>query len=79
MKKFFLATVLILISTVAFAGDIIFSPVIEKPAPGEMDTYIITGDNGSEVVHVISLEPVAKDSYVIIRDNGKSNVVIKLD
>ncbi len=77
--KTILTIALILISTVAFAGDIIFSPVIEKPAPGEMDSYVITGDGDTKVVHVISLEPVAKDSYVVIRDNGKSNVVIKLD
>ena len=63
----------------SFAGDFIFAPVISQPAPGEMDSYVISGDNGSEVIHVMSLEPVAKDSYLIVRPNGESNVIIKMD
>ena len=64
----------------SFAGDdFIFAPVISQPAPDAIDSYVVSGDNGSEVIHVISLEPVAKDSYVVIRGDGKSNVVIKMD
>ena len=86
MKKILLAICLIfLFATCSFAGDtFIFAPVISKPPTtgnglDSVDSYVISGDNGSKVVHVMSLEPVAKDSYVVIRDNGKSNVVIKLD
>ena len=84
MKKVFLTIVLILIPIAAFAGDFIFAPVISKPPTSgngldSVDSYVITGDRGSEVVHVMSLEPVAKDSYLVVRPNGKSNVVIKFD
>jgi len=68
-----------LFATCSFAGDIIFAPIIKAPAPGGMDSYVITGDSGTEVVHVFSLDPVAKDGYVIVRDNGESNVVFKMD
>jgi len=77
-------SLIFLFATSSFAGDFIFAPVISKP-PSEgngldsVDTYVISGDNGSEVVHVMSLDPVAKDSYLIVGPNGKSNVVIKFD
>jgi len=74
--KTILTIALILISSVAFAGDIIFAPVISKPAPGEMDTYIIATDKGSKAVHVISLDAYGDDTYLVI-DNGKSTVVMK--
>jgi hypothetical protein len=83
MKKgIVLATCLLFLAfpVAAFAGDtFIFSPPPDKPGLDGVDSYIISGDNGSEVVHVISLEPVAEDSYVVIRGDGKSNVVIKMD
>jgi hypothetical protein len=64
----------------SFAGDtFIFAPVISAPAPGEMDSYVISGDNGSEVIHVISLEPTTKDAYLVVGPDGESNVVIKFD
>jgi hypothetical protein len=63
----------------SFAGDFIFAPVISQPAPGEMDSYVISGDNGSEVIHVISLEPTTKDAYLVVGPDGESNVVIKFD
>ena len=64
----------------SFAGDdFIFAPVIDKPGPDAIDSYVVSGENGSEVIHVMSLEPVAKDSYIVIRPGGKSNVVIKFD
>jgi hypothetical protein len=69
----------IFISSVAFAGDFIFAPVISQPAPDAIDSYVVSGDNGSEVIHVISLEPVADDSYLIIRPNGESNMIMKFD
>jgi len=62
-------------SSVAFAGDIIFSPIIEKPAPGEMDTYIIAGDRGTEVVHVYD---VGDDAYAVVND-GETTVIFKVD
>ena len=81
--KILLTIILVLITSVAFAGDFIFAPVISQPSnkPGldGIDSYVISGDNGSEVIHVISLEPVAKDSYLLVRPGGKSNVVIKMD
>ena len=81
--KILLTIILVLITSVAFAGDFIFAPVISQPSdkPGldGIDSYVVSGDRGSEVIHVISLEPVAKDSYLIIRPNGKSNTVIKFD
>ena len=68
-----------LFATCSFAGDFIFAPVISQPAPDAIDSYVVSGDRGSEVIHVISLEPVADDSYLIVRPDGKSNVVIKFD
>ena len=81
MKKILLAICLIfLFATCSFAGDLIFAPVIEKPAPDDMDIYIISNDRGrSEVVTVISLDPVMKDSYVILDSKGKSSYIMKLD
>ena len=83
MKTIF-TIIFVLVSTVCFAcaasaGDFIFAPVISAPAPGEMDSYVISGDNGSEVVHVISLEPTTKDAYLVVGPDGESNVVIKFD
>jgi len=69
----------------SFGGDnFIFAPVISKPPStgnglDSVDSYVITGDNGSEVVHVMSLDPVAKDSYLVVGPDGESNVVIKFD
>jgi hypothetical protein len=78
--KILLAIILVLITSVAFAGDnIIFAPVVDKPGLDGVDSYVIHGDGPTKVIHVISLEPVAEDSYIVIRDNGKSNVVIKMD
>ena len=78
MKTIF-TIIFVLVSTVCFAGDFIFAPVISQPAPGEMDSYVISGDNGSEVIHVISLEPTTKDAYLVVGPDGESNVVIKMD
>lgn len=81
MKKILLAICLIfLFATCSFAGDLIFAPVIKAPAPGDMDTYIITNSDGrSEVINVISLEPVLKDSYVVLDSDGNSSYIMKLD
>jgi hypothetical protein len=82
MKKGIILTFCLLFLTVpcSFAGDdFIFAPVISAPEPGEMDSYVISGDNGSEVFHVFSLEPVAEDSYLVVGPNGESNVIIKMD
>ena len=47
MKKVIIAVCIIcLFATCSFAGNLIFSPVIEKPASGDMDTYVIANDNG---------------------------------
>ena len=78
--KILLAIILVLITSVAFAGDtFIFAPPPDKPGLDGVDTYVITGDRGTEVFHVMSLEPVAKDSYLVVGPNGESNVVIKMD
>ena len=83
MKKgIVLATCLLFLAfpVAAFAGDtFIFSPPPDKPGLDGIDSYVISGDNGSEVIHVISLEPVAKDSYLVVGPDGESNVVIKFD
>jgi len=84
IMKTILTFILALVPCIAFAGDFIFAPVISKP-PSEgngldsVDTYVISGDNGSKVVHVMSLDPVAKDSYLVVGPDGESNVVIKFD
>ena len=80
--KTFIAIMLVLFSTVAFAGDdFIFAPVISQPSNESgfkgIDSYVVSGDNGSEVFHVMSLEPVSKDSYLIVGPNGEKKVVIK--
>ena len=78
--KILLTIILVLITSVAFAGDtFIFAPPPDKPGLDGVDSYVIHGDGPTKVIHVISLEPVAEDSYIVIRDNGKSNVVIKMD
>jgi hypothetical protein len=83
MKKgIVLATCLLFLAfpVAAFAGDtFIFSPPPDKPGLEGIDSYVITGDGPTEVIHVMSLEPIAKDSYIIVRPGGKSNVVIKMD
>jgi hypothetical protein len=82
MKKGIILTFWLLFLTVpfSFAGDdFIFAPVISQPAPDAIDSYVITGNGHTEVIHVMSLEPIAKDSYIVIRPGGKSNVVIKMD
>ena len=77
--KILLTIILVLITSVAFAGDFIFAPVADKPGLDGVDSYIISGDGGSKVIHVMSLEPVAKDSYLVVGPDGESNVVIKFD
>ena len=83
MKKgIVLATCLLFLAfpVAAFAGDtFIFAPPPDKPGLDGVDTYVITGDRGTEVFHVMSLEPVAKDSYLVVGPNGESNVIIKMD
>jgi len=78
MKKILLAICLIfLFATRSFAGDLIFSPIIEKPAPGEMDIYVVTNDNGrTETIAVVDL---GEDIYVTVDSNGKSTYIMKLD
>lgn len=77
--KTILTFILALISTVAFAGDLIFAPIIKAPAPGDMDIYVITNDRGrSEVVTVFSLENLGDDAYAIVDTNGKSTIIMKL-
>ena len=64
----------------SFAGDdFIFAPVTDKSAFEDIDSYVITGNGRTEVFHVMSLEPVAKDSYLIVGPGGKSKVIIKMD
>ncbi|MBC8466685.1 MAG: hypothetical protein H8D55_02490 [Deltaproteobacteria bacterium] len=81
MKKILLAICLVfLFATCSLAGDLIFSPIIEKPAPGETDTYIVTKDNGqTETVHVMSLDKVSDDTYAVIDSNGNTTIVTKWD
>ena len=83
MKKgIVLATCLLFLAfpVAALAGDtFIFSPPPDKPGLEGIDSYVITGDRGTEVIHVMSLEPVAKDSYLVVGPDGESNVVIKFD
>ena len=83
MKKgIILATCLLFLAfpVAAFAGDtFIFTPPPDKPGLDGVDSYVISGDNGSEVIHVMSLEPVAKDSYLVVGSDGESNVIIKMD
>jgi len=78
MKKILLAICLVfLLATCSFAGDIIFTPVISKPAPGEMDTYVVTNNDGqTKVVNVIDL---GKDAYAVIDSDGDSTVIMKMD
>jgi hypothetical protein len=82
MKKGIILTFCLLFLAVpcSFAGDtFIFTPPPDKPGLDGVDSYIISGDNGSKVIHVMSLEPVAKDSYLVVGPDGESNVVIKFD
>ena len=82
MKKgIVLATCLLFLAVPwSFAGDnFIFAPVIDKPGLDGVDSYVIHGDGPTKVIHVMSLEPVAKDSYLVVGPDGKSNVVIKFD
>jgi hypothetical protein len=83
MKKgIVLATCLLFLAfpVAAFAGDtFIFTPPPDKPGLDGVDSYVISGDGGSKVIHVMSLEPVAKDSYLVVGPDGESNVVIKFD
>lgn len=78
MKKILLAICLIFFfSTLSFAGDLIFAPVISKPAPGEMDIYVVTNDNGhTETIAVVDL---GEDTYVTVDSNGKSTYIMKMD
>ena len=78
MKKILLAICLIfLFATCSFAGDLIFSPIIEKPAPGEMDIYVVTNDRGhTETIAVVDL---GEDTYVTVDSNGKSTYIMKMD
>lgn len=78
MKTLVSILLILVFATYSFAGDLIFTPVIEKPAPGEMDTYIVTNDNGqTEAVHVISLDKVSDDTYAVIDNDGNTTVVTK--
>ena len=81
MKKVMIAVCIIcFFATCSFAGDLIFSPVIEKPAPGDMDTYVIANDNGSsQVIHVMSLDNLGDDTYAIIDNKGNSTIIMKMD
>ena len=83
MKKgIVLATCLLFLAfpVAAFAGDtFIFSPPPDKPGLEGIDSYVIHGDGPTKVIHVMSLEPIAKDSYLVVRPGGESNVVIKFD
>ena len=82
MKKGIILTfcLIFLFATCSFAGDdFIFAPPPDKPGLDGVDTYVITGDRGTEVFHVMSLDPVAKDSYLVVGPNGESNVIIKMD
>ena len=50
----------------SFAGDdFIFAPVADKPGLVGVDSYVISGDNGSEVFHVMSLDPVNNDGTLL--------------
>jgi len=76
--KILLAICLVfLFATFSFAGDFIFAPVISKPAPGEMDIYIVTNDRGrTETIAVVDL---GEDTYVAVDSNGKSTYIMKMD
>lgn len=78
MKKILTAICLVfLFATCSFAGDLIFAPVIEKPAPGEMDIYIVTNDNGhTETIAVLGLD---NGNYVTVDSHGKSTYIMKMD
>jgi len=77
MKKILLTIAFVLFATCSFAGDLIFSPIIEKPAPGEMDIYVVTNDNGrTETIAVVDL---GEDTYVTVDSNGKSTYIMKMD
>lgn len=80
MKKTLLAICLVfLFVPCSFAGDLIIAPIINKPAPGGMDTYVITDNNGnSEVVNVISLDNVSDGAYAVVNEDGDSTVIMKM-
>ena len=81
MKKVIIAvSIICLFATCSFAGDLIFSPIIEKPAPGEMDTYIVTSDDGpTKVLNVISYDYLDDDTYAIIDNKGNTTIIMKMD
>ena len=81
MKKVIVLAIclIFLFATGSFAGDVIFSPVIKAPEPGEMDTYIIANSDGSsKAVHVMSLDTYGDDTYLVI-DGRESTVIFKVD
>ncbi len=77
MKKVLTAICFVfLFATCSFAGDIIIAPNINKPAPGEMDIYVVTKDNGrAETVVVIDID---EDTFVAVDSEGKSTYIMKI-
>jgi len=78
MKKFLIAICFVcLFATSSFAGDIIIAPNISKPAPGEMDIYVVRKDNGrTKTVVVIDID---EDSFVAVDSEGKSTYIMKIN
>ena len=78
MKKVLIAICFIcLFAICSFAGDIIIAPNINKPAPGEMDIYVVTKDNGrTETVVVIDIN---EDTFVAVDSDGKSTYIMKVN
>ena len=92
MKKILLAISLIfLFATCSFAEDMYSYlqrykashgiPTDEPQSPkSNMDTYVITGNNGrSEVFNVLKLDNLGDDTYAIIDNDGNTTVIMKMD
>jgi len=76
MKRILLAICLnFLFATCTFAGEtFIFAPV-SPPTGDEIDTYIVAGDRGTDVVHLFKIDD---ESYAIVNEN-ETTVIIKAD
>jgi len=92
MKKILLAICLVfLFSTFSFAEDMYsylqrykasYGIPTDEPQSSniDMDTYIITGNNGrSEVFNVFSLDHLGDDAFAVIDNDGNTTVIFKMD
>ena len=77
MKRTLLAICLVfLFSTFSFAEDVVILPSMTKPAPGGMDTYVLTNNDGStKVVNVIDF---GNDTYVAVDNDGNATHIMKI-